>query len=406
MLKQNDQASHASAAVSQPSKRTVGKSLFIASLAVMATAGYVVGANSDFVLTTLSGVRVSSDTLDLSSVQHTFRVLKANFDGELDEQALIDGASRGLTAAAGDRHTTFMDETETTQFNDDLSGHVSGIGAEVGVRTTQPTIIRTVPSSPAEQAGLKAGDIITAVNDESVEGLPVDQVVSKIRGQSGTSVKVTIRRGEEIKDYTITRASINAPSVRSEIKAGVGILTITRFDTDTAQKAREAAVQFKQQNVTAVILDLRDNGGGYASAGRDVAGIWLSNKVIFTERRGDTITNTERSGSDAPLEGVKTIVLVNGGSASASEIVAGALQEHKAATLLGEKTYGKGSVQQVISLPGGRTLKVTVARWYTAQGKNITTEGITPDKTVGMVAADVDAGRDPQMDAALSQLAP
>ena len=192
--------------------------------------------------------------------------------------------------------------------------------------------------------------------------------------------------------------------MRSEVKDGIGTLTITRFDRDTADKAREIALQFKQQNVKAVIVDLRDNGGGYANAGRDVAGLWLKNKVIFTEHEGDKVTATERSGADAPFEGMKTIVLVNGGSASASEIVAGALQEYGAATLLGEKTFGKGSVQQVVNLPGGRTLKVTIAKWYTPKGKNITKEGITPDKTVGMLTAEIDAGRDPQMDAARAGL--
>lgn len=405
MLKQSNRPSQPVMGVPSVTKHGISKSLFIVGLAVMAVAGYFVGANSDYVLATLRGVKISTDTLDLSSVQETYRILKANYDGEIDKNTLIDGASRGLTAAAGDRYTIFMDQEETNRFKDDLSGHVSGIGAEVGVRTALPTIIRTVPNSPAEQSGLKAGDIFLAVNDESIEGLSVDQVVSKIRGKSGTSVKVTVRRGEEAKDYTITRAEVNAPSVRSEVRNGIGILTIVRFDLDTAEKARTIAQQFKQQGVKAVVLDLRDNGGGYANAGRDVAGLWLKNKVIFTERRGETITGTERSGANAPLEGMKTVVLVNGGSASASEIVAGALQEYKAATLLGEKTFGKGTVQQVLDLPDGRTLKITVAKWYTAEGKNITKEGITPDKAVAMVADDVDAGRDPQLDAAISDIA-
>lgn len=403
MLKQNWQRPPAVSG-EQPAKKGISRSVFIVGLAIMGVLGYFAGSNSNYLAATLTGVKSSNETIDLSSVQETYRILKANYDGALDTQKLIDGASRGLVAAAGDRYTVFMDQEESSKFADDLSGHVSGIGAAIGTRANQTTIIRTIPNSPAEQAGLKTGDIVLAVNDEVMKDQTVDQVVTKIRGQAGTSVKVTIKRSDEIKDFTIIRAEVNDPSVRSEVKNGVGILTITRFDKDTADKAREAALQFKQQNVTAVVLDLRDNGGGYANAGRDVAGLWLNNQIIFTERQGEKITGTERSGGSAPLMGVKTVVLVNGGTASASEIVAGALQESGAATLVGEKTFGKGSVQQVINLADGCTLKVTVAKWYTPKGKNITKEGITPDNTVSMTAADTDAGRDPQMDAAVGSL--
>jgi carboxyl-terminal processing protease len=179
-------------------------------------------------------------------------------------------------------------------------------------------------------------------------------------------------------------------------------MKISRFDDQTGTLASEAARSFKDQNVKAIILDLRDDGGGYLDAARQVASLWLDKKVIVTERTGDTVTGTLKADSSPLLGGIKTVVLVNGGSASASEIVAGALQDHKAATLIGEKTFGKGTVQKVIELPGGRILKVTVARWYTPNGKNITKEGITPDMSVVLTSTDMDAGRDPQMDAALA----
>ncbi len=380
----------------------VSAPVFIVSLALMGVVGYIVGTRSDYILSYLQGVKTSTDTLDLSTVQQAYQKLKANYDGTLDTNALIDGASRGMVAAAGNRYTVFMDKKEAADFDKELSGQVTGIGAEIGVRSSQPTIVRVLPDSPAEKSGLKANDTIVAVNGDSLASLTTEQVAAKIRGDAGSSVKVTIKRGETNQDFTITRAKVNNPSVRWEVRDGVGVITMTRFDTDTFDLAHAAAVQLKGQGVKAVILDLRDNGGGYLDAARKVSGLWLVNKTIVTEKRGDTVTGTEVSGSDATLAGVKTIVLVNGGSASASEIVSGALQDYNVATLLGEKTFGKGSVQQIIDLSDGRVLKVTVAKWYTPNGKNIDGQGITPSQVVAMTAADINAGKDPQMEAALA----
>ena len=383
---------------------TVGKGTFIVSLALMGIVGFILGTRSDFIVAYMQGVKTSGDTLDLISVQTTYQRLIANFDGELDRQKLIDGTSRGLTAAAGDRHTVFMDSQEAEEFNRDMSGEESGIGAEIGVRTDQPTIIRTLEDSPASKSGIVAGDVIVGVNDESMKGSTSDVVASKIRGEAGTTVKVSVLRDKELKEFNIVRAKVNNPSVRWEIKDNVGVIIMNRFDSEAASSTRAAAKEFKSKGVKAVVLDLRDNGGGYLDAARDVASIWLKDKVIVTEKSGDTVTGTERSSGDPILEGVKTVVVVNGGSASASEIVAGALQEYGAATIVGEKTFGKGSVQQIINLADGRILKVTIAKWYTPKGKNITKEGITPDKTVIMTAADTNAGKDPQMDAAVESI--
>jgi carboxyl-terminal processing protease len=297
-----------------------------------------------------------------------------------------------------------MDSQEAEEFNRDMSGEVSGIGAEIGVRTDQPTIIRTLEDSPASKSGIMAGDVIVGVNDESMKGSTSDVVASKIRGEAGTTVKVSVLRDKELKEFNIVRAKVNNPSVRWEIRDNVGVIIMNRFDSEAASSTRAAAKEFKSKGVKAVVLDLRDNGGGYLDAARDVASIWLKDKVIVTEKSGGTVTGTERSSGDPILEGVKTVVVVNGGSASASEIVAGALQEYGAATIVGEKTFGKGSVQQIINLADGRILKVTIAKWYTPKGKNITKEGITPDQTVIMTAADTNAGKDPQMDAAVESI--
>jgi carboxyl-terminal processing protease len=287
----------------------------------------------------------------------------------------------------------------------DLSGDIGGgIGAEIGVRQEQPTILRTLRDTPAEKAGLKPGDIIVKVNNTETNGWTAEKAAGIIRGEIGTTVKILVSREGEPQEFSITRANISSPSVESKVQDGVGILTLTRFDDEAAAAARKAAEEFKRQNVKGVILDLRGNSGGYLSATPEVAGLWLDNKVIVSERRDGEVQEELRSGRNPVLSGIPTIVLVNGSSASASEIVAGALQDHGAATLIGEKTYGKGTVQKLIELKGGAELKVTIARWYTPKGKNITSEGIEPDKKVELTKEDVDAERDPQMDAALQSL--
>jgi len=391
-------------ATATSSKSGISKNVFFLTIAVVAVIGFVAGTRGNELLGAVApalGFKVETETLDLSSVQKTYQQLKVNYDGNLDTQKLIDGASRGLVAAAGDQYTVFMDADEAKDFDDALSGDIGGgIGAEIGVRNDQPTIIRVLADNPATKAGLQAGDVIISVNSESSKGWTADKAADAIRGDVGTTVKVGVQRGSETKEFTITRATVSNPSVQSRIDNGIGILTITRFDGETGDLARKAAQNFKQQGVSKIVLDLRDNGGGYLTAAQDVAGLWLDDKVVVSERTNGKVTDELKSGDNPFLNGVPTVVLVNGNSASASEIVAGALQDHGVATLIGSKTFGKGTVQKVINLEGSARLKVTVARWYTPNGKNITEQGIEPDKKVTMSAEDVDAGRDPQFQAA------
>lgn len=386
----------------------ISKNFFILTIAIVAVISFVAGTRGSEILGAIApalGLKIETGTLDLSSVQNTYQKLSANYDGTLDEQALIDGASRGLVEAAGDEYTVFMDAKEAETFNNDLSGEIGGgIGAEIGIRNDVPTILRVLADNPAQKAGLLAGDVIVKVNDESSVDWTAAETAEKIRGEVATTVKVTVLRGSDEKVYTITRASVSNPSVQSKVEDGVGILTITRFDDETAERARQAAQTFKKQNVKGVILDLRGNGGGYLSAAQDVAGLWLDNKVVVTERANGKVIDELKSGGKPVLAGIPTVVLVDGSSASASEIVAGALQDHKAATLIGEKTFGKGTVQQVIDLGAGTVLKVTIARWYTPSGKNITKEGISPDQKVSFSAEQRNAGDDPQMAAAKKEL--
>ncbi len=390
--------------VKTKAKKPLSNNLLFMIIAATAVLGFFAGTRSEQILSVVGpafGLKVYAGDIDLRAVQSTYKALRANYDGKLDDKALAEGANRGLVSAAGDKYTSYMNAKETGVFENDLSGNIGGgIGAEIGLRKDKITIIRTLKGNPAEKAGLNAGDTVMGVNDQATTGWTVEKAVAQIRGEVGTTVKLSILRGSEIKEFTVTRAEIINPSVSSSIKDGVGTLTISRFDSETVTLSRAAARDFKQQGVKGVILDLRGNGGGYLEATKDVAGLWLDNKVVVSERTDGKVVDELKSGSNTILSGVPTVVLVNASTASASEIVAGALQDHGAAKLVGEKTFGKGSVQKLIALPDGAQLKVTIARWFTPNGKNITKEGIKPDTAATLTQEAVDAGTDPQLDAA------
>ncbi len=381
--------------------RRVSQGVFLASLALVAVISFVAGMRSDelyHIVAPIFGVKVAKQPLNTEIMNEVYRELVANYDGDLDVDKLSDGAARGMTKAVGDDYTSFMDKKEAAEFNKDLNGEISGIGAEIGMRGLQPTVLRVIDDSPAKKAGLKAGDVFVAVNGTSVVGETAGDVADKVTGEAGTTVKLTVRRSGESLDFSITRAQINDPSVRWSVIDNVGILTISRFDENTGSLARKAASEFMNKGVKGVIVDLRNNGGGYLTAAQEVASLWLDDgKMVVTEKSRGKVTDTIKASGSPTFKGKKTIVLVNGNSASASEIVAGALKDYQVATLVGEKTFGKGTVQKVINLSDGRILKVTVARWYTPHDRNITKEGIQPNQTVKMSSDDTNAGRDPQM---------
>ena len=375
-------------------------------LVIVAIVSFVAGARSDALFANVAsvfGVRTSNKTIDLSSVQKTYQELVANYDGKLDTQKLIYGANRGLVEAAGDPHTAYMDPDETKEFDKSLSGQIGGgIGAEIGLRNNKPTIIKPLENSPAQKAGIKAGEVIVKVNDEASSDWSVEKVVSKIRGEVGTSVKLTLLSGSQTREVSVVRQNIVSPAVESEIDGEIGILKVNRFGDDTVSLARKYASEFVEKGVKKVILDLRNNPGGTVGAAQGLLGIWLDNQIAMTERRGSEIVKTLRTTGTPILGNIKTVVLINGNSASASEITAGALREYGKATLVGQKSYGKGSVQIVLGLPGGSQMKVTEARWYTPKGKNIDKTGIEPDVKVDLSSDDVNNNVDPQMDKAKS----
>ena len=299
-----------------------------------------------------------------------------------------------------------MSAEEAKEFEKDLNGDVgAGIGVEIGERDGYVKVLRTTPDNPARRAGVLAGDIIYKADGEDISGLSVEDVAKKLRGAEGTKVVLTVMRDNEEKEFELTREVINNVSVYAEYRDDTAIITITRFDQDTGKLAREKAQEALDRHVKKVIVDLRGNGGGYVSAAKEVASLWIDGDLVVEQKSSSGVysekTYAERG--KAILSGMKTVVLVNGSTASASEIVTGALKDYKKATIIGEKTYGKGSVQALEEFTTGEILRVTVAKWYTPKGKNINGEGITPDKEVTRSFEQINKEEDPQLEAALDE---
>ncbi|MCA9329080.1 S41 family peptidase [Candidatus Saccharibacteria bacterium] len=345
--------------------------------------------------------------LDYSSVEQVYDDLRANFDGQLQVDKLLDGLKQGLVAASGDPYTEYMSPEKAKEFQSQLDGSIEGIGAQLGKNNDGNIIIvAPVDGTPAKKAGLLSNDIIAEVNGESTNGWTVDEAVKKIRGEQGTNVKLRIIR-KESSDLTldITRAKITIPSTEYKmLDNSIGYIRISQFSSDTSELTKSAANDLKRQNAKSIILDLRGNPGGYLDAAVDVSSLWLNNKVVLEEKRGGATIETYRSSKNTILEGIPTIVLIDGGSASASEITAGALKDNGVATLMGTKSFGKGSVQNPTVLNNGGMLKVTVARWFTPNGKNIDKEGIEPDKNVEITSENIKDGIDSQLEAAINEL--
>lgn len=341
--------------------------------------------------------------LDYSSVNKVYDLLKQDFDGQLNNDQLLDGIKSGLVGATGDPYTEYFNAKDAKAFNDALSGSFSGIGAELGTDADNNiVVISPLSGYPAEKAGLKPHDVIAAIDGQATTGISVSTAVRKIKGPVGSKVSLTIVRSGGVPfDVTITRSQINVPTVKSQVDGNIGYLKINQFSNDTSDLAKQAADDFKSKGVKAVVLDLRGDPGGYLNSAVDISSMWLEKgNTVVQERRSGKVQDTLFASGNNPLKGIPTVVLIDDGSASASEITAGALHDNKSATLVGAKSFGKGSVQQVINLPGGSEVKITTAHWYTPNGKNINKQGITPDIVVVNSDADIKAGKDPQKDKA------
>jgi carboxyl-terminal processing protease len=362
-----------------------------------------------------SGVTFREDPekeVDLSLLWSVWRLLDRYYvdPASLTIDELRFGAVRGLVDAVGDAYTTFMTPRESRDFQQVLHGRLEGIGAELALRDGVIVVVAPLKGSPAARAGLLPQDVIKSVDEVSLEGVSLEEAVQRIRGQQGTTVTLGVFRpstSEELA-FSIVREQIRIPSVEYEVltttSGSLGYLAINQFAEETVKEAREASLALKEHTLSGVIVDLRYNGGGYLEGSIEIASLFLSTgKVVSVERRGKEAESSYVLG-DAVLPDLPLAVLINEGTASASEIVAGALQDHDRATIIGVQSFGKGTVQEVIDLPGGSSLRVTVARWKTPEGRNLGEGGVEPDIEVPMTSEDQAAGRDPQKAAAIEWL--
>ena len=332
----------------------------------------------------------------------------------VEDPKLFYGSIKGMVASLGDPYSVYFDPDEAAQFSSQLEGTFDGIGAEMGFKDSQMIIVSPLPNTPASKAGLKAGDAVLKVNGEDTTGMALDIAVSKIRGPKGTKVTLNIYRDgiADPFDITITRDQITVDSVRSKMigddgkemtgSNGIALITISEFNQDTVQEFEAAVSAMMLRSPKGIIIDLRDNPGGYLDAAVEVPRDWVGDQPVVIQRHADGSEDVMKPTLKASPINIPTVILVNKWSASAAEIVSGAMQDYGKATLVGETTFGKGSVQEYIdSFPDGSALKLTTAEWLTPKGRSIDKKGITPDFSVALTDADIKAGKDPQLDKAI-----
>jgi carboxyl-terminal processing protease len=338
-----------------------------------------------------------------------WEILHEDFvDQPLDDVQLVQGAIRGMVESLGDPHTSYMDPDEYLQANLPLDGEYEGIGAWVDTDAEYLTIISPMPDSPAEQAGLKAGDQIIAIDGEDMTGIDGNLVIRKVLGPAGTSIVLTIKREgtPEPFDVDITRASITIPSVESRmLDSDIGYVRLYTFGAQTTEDLRQALNTLGKEDPNGIILDLRGNGGGFLNTAVDVTSEFISEGIVLIERFGDGRVQQYDARSGGLATEIPMVVLINGGSASASEIVAGALQDNQRALLIGETSFGKGSVQNWVPLSDDQgAVRVTVARWYTPLDRQINEVGLEPDIVVLIEEEDFEQELDPQLEKAIEVL--
>ncbi len=349
------------------------------------------------------GQRNAGDEVDMSLFWDAWDLVDKNYVKAPSEQDRIYGAISGMIAGLGDPFSMFLKPEEATQFSDDINGNFEGIGAQLEYKDNAVTIVAPLESSPAEKIGLKAGDIIVKIDDQDAPtNLP--ESVKKIRGTAGTNVKLTIFRAGELKEFTITRAKVDVASATYKLTGTTGIIKINQFNANTTEQLDAAIAKLKADNAKSLVIDLRNNPGGLLEGAIELTSRFIEPGIVVIQkdRNGHELampTVSVTNHVDLPL-----VVLVNKGSASASEIMAGAIQDSGRGKIVGATTYGKGSVQTIERLKDGSAVRVTVAEWLTPKKREINKVGVKPDVEVELTDADAAAQRDPQLTKALELL--
>lgn len=356
--------------------------------------------------TELLSIFEGNDNIDTDLFGDVWEMLHEDYYAKekISDHDLFYGALAGMVDALGDPHSFFLDPELTEDFMEELNGSFSGIGAEIGKREGFLVIVAPLADTPAEKAGILPEDKILGIDGEDTIDMTVDEAVSKIRGDKGTKVVLTIlSKGDSVaRDIEIVRGDIDIPSVIYTTEDDIAVVRITNFNSDTASKFNKIAQKVLKDNPKGIVLDLRNNPGGYLDSAVEISSFWLDpGQVVVREMFSDKrLDHNYKAVTRSSLAGFPTVVLVNQGSASASEIVAGALQDYGVANLVGMQTFGKGSVQQLLDLDDGSSLKLTVAKWLTPNGRTIEGEGIEPDLEVEFDIEKFKEGIDSQKDSA------
>ncbi len=348
-------------------------------------------------------------TLDFSLFWDAWNLIETKFvdRSNLNKQAMIFGAIDGLAKSLGDPYSVFFNPKDAKDFSEELKGAFDGIGVEIGNQDGTLTVIAPLEGTPAQKSGLGAGDKILKVDEKTTADLTLDEAISKIKGPSGSEVVLTVLKKGEKKpqEIKITRDKIEVPVLKTEIKDGYAYIQLFSFNDKAGEEFKKAVAGALDKKIKGVVLDLRNNPGGYLEGAVELAG-WFLNEgdLVVTEDYGNGKQIIHKAYGPSKLLGYPLVILINEGSASASEILAGALKDHGKAKLVGEKSFGKGSVQQLEELGSGASIKITIAKWLTPSGHSIDKQGIVPDEEVKFSAENYAAGKDDQKERAIEIL--
>ncbi len=355
---------------------------------------------------------VVATTTDFSPFWKVWNTIndKSLVASQITDQDKVYGAIKGLVGSLNDPYSVFFSPDEAKSFQDEIAGNFDGIGLEVGMKDKIITVIAPIKDTPAYRANIKSGDKIIKIDTTSTAGMSIENAIKLIRGKAGTSVTLTIMRDSEQKPRVITvmRANIQIPTLDTEMRSdGIFVIKLYSFDANSANLFRDAIQKFAKEGKGKLLLDLRGNPGGYLDSAVDIASWFLpSGKTVVTEDYGGKQPSEvfRSRGYDPFNDQLKFVILIDNGSASASEILAGAMQDNHRAKLVGSQSFGKGSVQEVVDITPDTILKITVAKWLTPNGTSISEKGLTPDYPVEITQKDLDAKKDPQMDKAVQLL--